>query len=289
VRSFNTVAGGRDKSWNGVQGKVVYRGPLLANIGLTVRVEAVAFFIVLAVLIDVLIMPWALDTHPMVHVLGVRGLTRVTRHASTLITHAGTAALILATVVATLVHELGHAWALRRAHASEIEIVVFGAGGVCRAQARDTSPLALIWYAAAGPLATIAIVAGLICIRIALPLPHTIRALLWLAAAVQAGTLTLNLIPLFKRSDGGHILATMSGLPGGTQVARTLVACYLCSVVGVLLATLQGSSSGAILCCAATVVACALFAAAAWQCDTRANRDKPLDRPAGTPRVIAFW
>src|SRR5579872_1706331 len=101
--------------------RVVYQGTVLPRISLIVRLEAVAFFVVLAVALELLIMPWALDTHPLIVIKGMHGhLLRehVTHHAGPLLRYTATLAIIAVTVVATLAHELGHALALRLAGAT---------------------------------------------------------------------------------------------------------------------------------------------------------------------------
>jgi len=265
---------------------------VLPGISLIIRSEAVAFFIVLAVALELLIMPWALDTHPLIAIRGMHGRMHsehVTRHAGPLVRYAGTLAIIAVTVVATLAHEFGHALALRLAGATEIAITVYGAGGACRGQARDTSPLALFWYAAAGPLVTIGLVILLVAGRMAVPLPHVVHAMLWLCAAIQAGILTLNLVPLLRRSDGGHMLAAWTALFPGRRAARLVATLGLCSIIAALLGALQGDARSALLCCALVVLLAALLARVAWTADRRSSIQATLVRPTNAGRTISLW
>ncbi|HVA89617.1 MAG TPA: hypothetical protein VNL71_07215 [Chloroflexota bacterium] len=289
VHAFHTLAGPRKATGVSRPGRVVFEGAIVPGVTLIVRVEAVIFFLLLAVALQLLIMPWALDTHPIHTIRGLHGrprLEHLTRHAAPLVQYAGTLAIVAATMAVTMAHELGHALALRRAGATDITITVYGAGGACRAQARDTSPLALFWYASAGPLVTIALVIGLVGIRMALPGPHDVRAILWLCAAIQSGILALNLLPILRRSDGGHMLRALAALWHGSRGAYLVVGAGLCLIPAALVGTLQGSTPAALLCGAVTVLLMALMARVAWVADRRVPR---IARPAGPSGVITFW
>ena len=116
----------------------------LRSCTLLVRLEALLFFLALAIILDVLIMPWALDTHP-VSTLPMHGhiyrTVRVIRHASLLLRHVCSLILTALVAVTALAHECGHAAALHHAGAKEIEITLYGAGGSCRACASASSPM----------------------------------------------------------------------------------------------------------------------------------------------------
>ncbi|MGH2411279.1 MAG: hypothetical protein ACRDGS_13055 [Chloroflexota bacterium] len=292
MRMFH-LAPRRDQSRRGPrQARVVYQGTVLPGISLIVRWEAVAFFLVLAAALELLIMPWALDTHPLIVVKSPHGRIHsehVTRHAGPLVRYAGTLVIIAVTVVATLAHEVGHAMALRRAGATEITITVYGAGGACRGQARDTSPLALFWYAAAGPLVTLSLVILLVAGRMALPMPHVVHAMLWLCAAIQAGILTLNLVPILRRSDGGHMLAALATLLQADRGGRLVATLGLCSITAALLGALQGDARSALFCCALTVLLGALLARVAWAADRRSPTQAAQVRPTDLGRTISLW
>jgi Zn-dependent protease len=259
---------------------------------LVVRIEAVIFFLVLALSLEILIMPWALDTHSVVHMRDHSGrlhVVHVTRHAGTAARYAWTLVTVLVIAAATLAHEMGHALALRRAGADEITITVYGAGGACRAQARDTTPLALLWYAAAGPLVTIAVVIGLIIGRMILPWPHQARAVLWLCAAIEVGILAFNLLPVFKRSDGGHVLRAWGTLWPGHRWAPVAGGAALCMITAVLVGTLQGAILSALFCCAATVLLIALTARVARHADQRFGPRPNRARPKTAERAVSIW
>ena len=249
------------------------------GIRLAIRLHAVVFFALLAVLLDLVIMPWALDAHPLVHRHGLHHLLRITVHASPATRYAGTLALTALIALAGLVHELGHALALRQAGATEIAITLYGAGGTCRAQARDTTPLALLWYAAAGPLATLGVIVVLLAMRIALPLPHTVRALLWLGAAIQAGTLLLNVLPLFAGSDGRHMLHALAALVGRNP---GIVAVPITLPVLALLPALQADTRMVLLWIVTTFALASALAHLAWTADRRLPARQPRPAAAGT-------
>lgn len=272
--------------------RAVFRRALARDIVLVVRIEALAFFLVLALSLDLLIMPWALDTHPLVHLRGISGrlhAEHVIRHAGTFARYAWTLVTVLLIIVATLAHEMGHALALRRAGAAEITIMVYGAGGACRAQARDTTPLALLWYAAAGPLVTIAAVIGLVIGRMIFPWPHQARAVLWLCAAIEVGILALNLLPIVKRSDGGHMLRAWGALMPDQKWATLVGGFAMCMITLVLVGTLQGGIRSALFCCAATVLLVALTARVAWRADRRLGPPAQPARPETANRAITIW
>jgi Zn-dependent protease len=292
VRAFQTLVSRRKSADPRRSEHVVFRRALARDVVLVVRIEAAAFFLVLAISLAILIMPWALDTHPLVHVRGVSGrldAVHVIRHAGTIARYAWTVVTVLVIAVATLAHEMGHALALRRAGADEITITVYGAGGACRAEARDTTPLALLWYAAAGPLVTIAVVIGLIIGRMILPWPHQARAVLWLCAAIEVGILALNLLPIFRRSDGGHILRAWAALMPDHRWATLVGGVALCMITFVLVGTLEGAILDALFCCAAAVLIIAITARVAWRADQRLAPLPHQVRPETAERAITTW
>jgi Zn-dependent protease len=272
--------------------RAVFRCTLGRGIALVVRIEAAAFFLILALSLELLIMPWALDTHPLMHVRGASGrlhVVQMTRHAGPAVRYVWTLGTVLVIAAATLAHEMGHAYALRRAGAAEITITVYGAGGACRAQAQDTTPLALLWYAAAGPLVTIAVVIGLIIGRMIVPLSHQAHAVLWLCAAIEVGILGLNLLPIFKRSDGGHILRAWSALMPYSRWTGLVGGATLCMVTFLLVGTLQGAILGALFCCAVTVLLIALTARVALRADQRLALSPQPARPETIKRAVTTW
>ncbi len=184
---------------------------------------------------------------------------------------------------------MGHALALRRAGAEEITITVYGAGGACRAQAQDTTPFALLWYAAAGPMVTIAVVIGLIIGRMILPWPHQARAVLWLCAAIETGILALNLLPIFKKSDGGHMLRAWGTLMPTVRWATLVGGTAMCLITAVLVGTLQGTVPSALLCCAVTVLLIALTARVARRADRQLTPRLNPARPETAERAITIW
>ena len=292
MRAFQILAG-RPKSGDPRRSeRTVFRCAPARNIILIVRIEAVAFFLVLALSLVILIMPWALDTHPLVQVRSATGrlhAVHMTRHAGTAARYAWTAVTVLVIAAATLAHEMGHALALRRAGADEITITVYGAGGACRAQARDTTPLALLWYASAGPLVTVAVVIGLIVGRMILPWSHQAREVLWLCAAIEIGVLALNLLPVFKRSDGGHMLRAWGALMPDNRRATLVGGAALCMITFVLVGTLQGTVPSALFCCAAEVLLIARTARVALSAGRRLAARPGPTRLESAERVVTIW
>jgi Zn-dependent protease len=292
VRVLQILTGRRTSGDPRAPERVVFRCAPARDITLVVRIEAAAFFLVLALSLDLLIMPWALDTHPLVHVRNAWGhfhTMHMIRHAGTLTRYFWTVVTVLVIAAATLAHEMGHALALRRAGAKEITITVYGAGGACRAQAQDTTPLALLWYASAGPLVTIAIVIGLIVGRMILPLSHQAHAVLWLCAAIEVGILALNLLPIFKKSDGGHMLRAWGALMPTVRWATVVGGVALSLITAVLVGTLQGAIPSALLCCAVTVLLIALTARVARRADQRLGPRPKRTRPETAERAITVW
>jgi Zn-dependent protease len=292
VRVLRILTGRRTPGDRRAPERVIFRCAPARDITLVVRIEAAAFFLVLALSLDLLIMPWALDTHPLVHVRNAWGhlhTVHMTRHAGTWTRYLWTVVTVLIIAAATLAHEMGHALALRRAGAKEITITVYGAGGACRAQAQDTAPFALLWYASAGPLVTIAIVIGLIIGRMILPWPHQARAVLWLCAALEVGILALNLLPIFKKSDGGHMLRAWGALMPTVRWATLVGGVALCLITAVLVGTLQGAIPSALLCCAVTVLLIALTARVAWRADRQFGPRPKRTRPETAERAITVW
>ena len=292
MRAFQTLTSRRKAGDPHRPGRAVFRCAPARDVVLAVRIEAVVFFLVLALSLELLIMPWALDTHPLVHErdsLGRLHAVHVTHHAGTIARYAWTMVTVLVIAGATLAHEMGHALALRRAGAGEITITVYGAGGACRAQARDTTPLALLWYAAAGPLVTVAVVIGLTIGRMILPWSHEGRAVLWLCAAIEVGILALNLLPIFKRSDGGHMLRAWGTLAPNSRWAPAVGGGALCMLTAVLVGTLQGAAPDALFSCAATVLLIALMARVAWRADQRFGPRPNVTRPETAQRAINLW
>ena len=279
----------------GPRSRVVMEREILRGITLTIRIEAVAFFLVLAVLLDILIMPWALGTRPTLQQHDVHGvLHSITvagaRHSSGIEQLLGTAAITALVVLATLAHELGHALALRDAGATDITITIYGAGGTCRAQALDTSPLALMWYAAAGPLVTIGVVVALALTHGSVkPVSYDAHAVLWLTAAIEAGTLALNILPLLKKSDGGHFLSSAADLFGHSLAVRLLLDCALCVLIVELFASLQSGQIAARLSAAAAIFLCATLARVAWRADQRARIAVGAPRRLAVGKTITWW
>ncbi|MGH2409120.1 MAG: hypothetical protein ACRDGS_02010, partial [Chloroflexota bacterium] len=124
---------------------------------------------------------------------------------------------------------------------------------------------------------------------IAVPLPHQIHAILWLCATIQAGILTLNLVPILRRSDGGHMLAALTALLQTRRGGRLVIVAGLGAIAAALLGTLQGDTRSALFSCALVVLLAALLARVAWAADCRSPDQATLIRPLGAGRTITFW
>jgi Zn-dependent protease len=180
------------------------------------RLDALLFLVALGLGLDVAILPWALGTTVAPHGLAHPAPPQL----SGLAPHLAALLLTALLLAATLIHELGHAWVLRRLGAQDVTITFHAGGGACRAQAVDTSPRATLLAASGGPVATALLIAALVLLRTSLPLPHPDKVVLWLGTCLQVVAFAGNVLPLHPRSDGGYILRALGHLaaphePGG--------------------------------------------------------------------------
>lgn len=187
----------------------------VGSIQIVIQPMALVFFLSLTLFFDILILPWALDLHPLVHTRLAHHVIhthRITQHAPFLTQQLAAALFLLLLIVATTVHELGHALALRRCAATDIRITFRALGGACTANARNTSPRATLFYAAAGPLATVIIIL-IFLIFLNLPLiPHCAKSTIWLSNALQVGIFIGNAVPFYRRTDGSVIVRSLRAL-----------------------------------------------------------------------------
>lgn len=139
---------------------------------------------------------------------------------------------IVMVFIGILVHELGHATAIRH-HGMEPVIVLHGFGGVTSWQSyREVSPWQQIGISIAGPASGIAL--GLIALGLmridVMPNVWLVRDLIW----INLGWGLLNLLPMLPL-DGGTILATLAEMafarPG--RIAARGVSVVLTVAVGV--------------------------------------------------------
>jgi Zn-dependent protease/CBS domain-containing protein len=139
-----------------------------------------------------------------------------------------------------LVHELAHARAAVRHGLRVTTIVLWAAGGLAQLERDPASPRAEIELAAAGPLASVGLSAGLALLAwlvgalgSAKLLPVTLN---WLAA-MNALLALFNLLPAFPL-DGGRILRALLWRRGGDRAAATAAAARVGQVGGVVLIAL---------------------------------------------------
>jgi Zn-dependent protease len=107
--------------------------------------------------------------------------------------------------VSIVAHELSHAVVARRNAIPMRGITLFIFGGVAEMDAEPPSAGAEFRMAAAGPIASFAIGAGLLLARAFVPLPPPLIALIGYLATINIVLAFFNLVPAFPL-DGGRIL-----------------------------------------------------------------------------------
>jgi hypothetical protein len=213
------------------------------------RLDGLLFFLALGLGLDVVILPWALRT-----TAARQGLAHpAPPPLSALAPHLAALLLTAVLLAATLLHELGHAWVLRRLGAQDVTITCHAGGGACRARAVDTSPRATLLAASGGPVATALLIAALVLLRTNLPLPHPAKVVLWLGTCLQVVAFAGNVLPIHPRSDGGYMLRALVHLAapdepdgaGGRSLWRVLVLGWALLTTGALGLVLQPNSAAA--------------------------------------------
>lgn len=106
--------------------------------------------------------------------------------------------------LAILVHELGHALAIRRFGYGHSSIMLWGMGGVCVNSARY-SPRHGMWIALAGPIAGALLGIPFIPLLF-FDLGSMVHSLTWNILMVTIGFSVANMLPIFPL-DGGRVLA----------------------------------------------------------------------------------
>jgi hypothetical protein len=114
--------------------------------------------------------------------------------------------LALCMVVATLLHEGGHALAYRLQGVRPIRITLRGSGGACAAVIDDDSPGRALIRAASGPAVTAVVVVLLTLAWHDQALPATVRLIAATQAVFSLFDLIFNALPVHPRCDGTFAL-----------------------------------------------------------------------------------
>ena len=144
---------------------------------------------------------------------------------------AGGALGLFASIVA---HEVSHAVVARRNAIPMRGITLFIFGGVAEMDAEPPSAGAEFRMAAAGPLASFAIGALLFGVRLLIPLPPPVPALVGYLASINVVLAIFNLVPAFPL-DGGRILRAALWHRWQNLRRATRVASMVGSTFGLLL------------------------------------------------------
>jgi stage IV sporulation protein FB len=136
------------------------------------------------------------------------------------------AALVFAVVAlfSIVVHELGHAMAVRRLGYGHSTIVLHGLGGVCQWRG-DANRKERIVIALAGPGVNLVIggVVGALVLALGFPGELIARSAVWALLFTNLGWAVFNLLPIWPL-DGGHVLryALAGRKPRGETVRLSL-------------------------------------------------------------------
>ena len=160
----------------------------LGGVEFVLRPGALVLFGSIAALLDVTFLPLALPDAP--------ALTH----------HVLAAAITMVMLVATLLHESGHAIAYRLQGAWPVRITLRGSGGACAAVVYEDSPARGLVRALAGPAVTALIIAVLVLAWHAPALPPPWRLVAATVTVFSLFDLIFNALPVFARGDGTHAL-----------------------------------------------------------------------------------
>lgn len=132
---------------------------------------------------------------------------------------------VLCGFVSILVHELGHAVAMRR-FGFDPQIVLHGFGGAAVAAGRSRSSVRRLIIAGAGPAAGFALLGVVIAVGRFAPLPDSelLQAVLLFLFLMNLFWNLLNLLPIWPL-DGGHVvreLCTLGGVRNPEKVSLTI-------------------------------------------------------------------
>lgn len=171
----------------------------LGSVEMVLRPGGVLLFGGIAAALDITFLPVALPGQP------------------ALTYHAAAVAMTLLMIVATLLHEAGHAVAYRLQGIWPVRITLRGSGGACAAMVeRDTPPRALA-RALAGPAMTALVVSVWLLAWRVLPLPAMWRLLAATLAVFSLCDLLFNTLPIHPRCDGSYALRATLWLLRGRE------------------------------------------------------------------------
>lgn len=134
--------------------------------------------------------------------LALPGLPAPTYHLAALV-------MVLCMVVATLIHESGHAIAYRLQGIWPVRITLRSSGGACAAMVYEDTPGRALIRALAGPAATALVVGVLVGIWHLQALPALWRLVAATLAIFGAFDFTFNTLPVVARSDGTYALRSL--------------------------------------------------------------------------------
>lgn len=169
------------------------------GIEFVVRPGGVALFASIAVALDVTFLPVALPAQP--------GVTY----------HLAAAVMTLAMIVATLLHESGHAIAYRLQGIRQVRITLRASGGACAAFVERDRPLDGLVRALAGPAMTALVVVALAAVWRFSPLPALWRLTAATLAVFSLFDLVTNVLPVHPRCDGAFALRSLVWLLRGRE------------------------------------------------------------------------
>jgi Zn-dependent protease len=133
-----------------------------------------------------------------------------------------------------VVHEVSHAVVARRNAIPMRGITLFIFGGVAEMDAEPPSAGAEFRMAAAGPIASFAIGIGMFIVRVLVPLPGPLVALVGYLASINIVLAIFNLVPAFPL-DGGRILRAALWHRWGNLRRATRVSSMVGSAFGLVL------------------------------------------------------
>ncbi|HZS90447.1 MAG TPA: M50 family metallopeptidase [Chloroflexota bacterium] len=177
----------------------------LGDIEFVARPAALALYGSIAAALDLTFLPAAFPGHP-----------AYTYHLMAL-------GVALSMVIATLLHEGGHALAYWLQGVRAIRITLRGSGGACAAVIDDDNPAHALIRAASGPAVTAVVVVLLTLAWHDRALPATVRLIAATQAVFSLFDLIFNALPVHPRCDGTFALRAALWLLRGKAPSETFV------------------------------------------------------------------
>lgn len=180
----------------------------LGGVEFVLRPGSLLLFGSIAAVLDVVFLPGALPNQP-----------ALTYHGLALV-------MALAMIVATLIHEGGHALAYRMQGIWPVRITLRGSGGACAALVYEDTPRRALVRALAGPGATALVVGGLVGLWHLTALPAGWRLVAATLTIFSLFDLVFNTLPVHPRCDGTFALRSLLWIISGREPA-TFAVLYL--------------------------------------------------------------